>query len=239
MHYKFAEEKVKQLYDQSYSKDYRRIDDISVRSNFHRRTCRILQSLTTSFNHEISVLDIGCGSGRYFHCLNNTGSLTGIDVSPFMIKEAKNPARQDDVSIKNIVLRCENIFDSPLPENSFDFIYSIGVLGEHSPFDLFICDKVYKLLKSNGTFFFTVGDISSKQRKKSLKQKIVDYIYPILPSSFKLRVDKRYHSFFMTRGELEIIISNSGFQNFKIDRTVSSSPKWTGAHYECIAHKMT
>ena len=235
-HYKPFEKITKSLYNRSCSKGYRESDNLVVTTEDHAHFRNLLQSLTTSFNQEISVLDIGCGTGRYFHCLSNTKNLVEIDISPFMLEDARNPVLNEEVTVKNIDLCCGNVFDIELPEHSFDFIYSIGVLGEYSPFDLFICNKVYNLLKEKGIFFFTVVDINSKA--KTLKRKVAECICPVLPSFARKRLETRLHSFYMTLKELENIMNNSYFSEYKINRHVCGLPKlWSGAHYECIAQK--
>jgi SAM-dependent methyltransferase len=237
MDYRLVEKRIKQQYDQSYSRGYRIRDEIEVTTEDHAHHCAILRSLTTKFDHEISALDIGCGTGLFFHCLRNTKTLVGIDVSPFMLEEANNPVKPEDITVKNIDLRCENIFDIEFPEHSFEFVYSIGVLGNHSPFDLFVCDKVHRLLKENGVFFFTVVDISSKLQRKSMKRRMAESVYPMLPRPLKTRLDRRWHYFYMTREDLDTVMRRSPFQNYQIQRSVSTSPMWRGAYFECIARK--
>ena len=232
-------ERVNALYNKSYSKGYRESDTQAITSETHEHNCNILRSIATSFDHKISVLDIGCGTGRYFYCLDNVKNLAGIDVSPFMIEEAKNPVLQEEITIENIELRCANISDAELPENSFDFVYSLGVLGEHSQFDLLICNRICSLLNETGIFYFTVVDINPSLQAKSTKRKIAEFIYPLFPSFMKKIIDKRWQTFYMAQQELEDIMSSSSFAEYSINRHISNAPKWTGAHFECIAHKKT
>ena len=56
---------------------YRRDDELEVNTSHHRRLALILEQITSSFDHPISVLDMGCGTGRYFHCLKNVERLVG------------------------------------------------------------------------------------------------------------------------------------------------------------------
>ena len=42
----------------------------------------------------LRVLDLGCGTGRYFHCLNNISCLVGIDISPDMLEVAARVCRK-------------------------------------------------------------------------------------------------------------------------------------------------
>ena len=237
MNYQKTGDKAKLPYDQSYSKKYRKSDELAIHAESHNRMCNILNETTRSFDQKITALDVGCGTGRYFHCLKNIQSLVGIDVSPSMLKEACNPVLQEKIAIEQIDLSCGNILEVNLSGHSFDFIYSIGVLGEHSPFDSFICNKVYGLLKKNGKFFFTVVDITSKMQLKSFKRRIAESICPLLPAVFKERLQERWKSFYMTYKELQEIMENCMFARYEINRHVSTSPRWNGAHYECTAIK--
>jgi len=152
-----------------------------------------------------------------------------------MIKEAKNPVLKDKIQADYINLICGNVFEVNIAPFSLDFIYSIGVLGEHSPLDLNICNKLFAWLKPGGKLFFTVVDIFSKS--KSLKRKIAEFLYPLLPSIWKKKLSKRWECFYMTNRELEEVMKNSKFCQYKISRYVSNSSLWKGAHYECIAKK--
>src|SRR5437868_160758 len=59
---------------------YRSDDEIEVTSANHRRLESILTLISSSFRHPIRALDVGCGTGRYFHCLRNTERLVGMDI---------------------------------------------------------------------------------------------------------------------------------------------------------------
>jgi SAM-dependent methyltransferase len=237
MEYRAAEQKTRRLYDETYAQVYRESDEAAIRTEDHEHIRRRLRSLTASFDHEVAVLDIGCGSGRHFHCLANCRSLVGIDVSPFMVAQAKRPVAQQDVSVRDIDLRCGNIFDIQLPAESFDVAYSLGVLGEHAPFDSYVCEKVHSLLWPGGVFLFTVVDASTKQQGKSLRRRVAEVAYPILPKATKAALTQRFRTYHLTRDELEGIMAGSAFRDYDIDRHVSASRHWQGAHFICCARK--
>src|SRR5947199_6359763 len=90
------------------SPKYRKDDEIEVTTENHQHVSRILREISSSFTNTISVLDAGCGTGRYFHCLRNVDRLVGIDVSPDMLEAARAPVREAEVCARRIVLRCEN-----------------------------------------------------------------------------------------------------------------------------------
>lgn len=58
----------------------------------------------------------------------------------------------------------------------------------------------------------------------------------MLPSVKKFSI-KRWQTFYMKKDALENIMINSAFNDYKINRHVSTAPKWKGAHYECMARK--
>ena len=227
--------KIKKSYDKKYSKKYRKSDELGIGNETHKHICEILNNICLSFKHKILVLDVGCGTGRYFYCLKNVKRLIGIDISPYMLKEAITPVNKKKIQVKYINLICGNVFEMSFPNCFFDFIYSIGVLGEHSPFDLYICNKLFNWLKPKGKLFFTVVDSSSIP--KTFKRKTAETIYPILLPIFKEHLIWKLKRFYLTKKELEEIMRKSKFNDYKIFRYVSTSLNWKGAHYECIATK--
>ncbi len=232
MDYKKIEQEVQLLYTKKYSEIYRANDIAETEESFHKDITKRLRDITTGFSYPIDILDIGCGTGRYFYALQNTQTLTGIDVSGDMLLEAKNPIQKDVITVKKIQLVCGDIFQHSFPDSSFDFIYSIGVLGEHSPFDSVVCQKIYKMMRSKGKALITIVDAQSMW-----KRKLAEILYPILPKNIKEKLHFRRKSFYMYRNQLEEILQQSEFESYDIIRTISKSPKWKGAHFECLLIK--
>src|SRR5262245_27655561 len=131
---------VRSVVDENYAKNYRTSDEQEVQSDNHKHFCDILRQSTLGFARGISVLDLGCGTGRYFHCLQNVDGLTALDGSIEMLKQARFPIRGEAISIKRINMICADVLDIPIAGN-FDLIYSIGVFGEHVPWDLRTCNR--------------------------------------------------------------------------------------------------
>jgi SAM-dependent methyltransferase len=74
------------------------------------------------------VLDAGCGGARYARLLGNYKSrVVGIDLSAAVIKAATLCTR-----FPNIFILQADLLELPLPESSFDLVYSIRVL-HHTP----------------------------------------------------------------------------------------------------------
>ncbi len=79
------------------------------------------------------VLDVGCGSGslnRWLaHRTNRGNRIVGVDISPYLLGEAKALARNEGFE-ETIDFRQGNAEGLPFPDNSFDLTMSITVMEE-------------------------------------------------------------------------------------------------------------
>ncbi len=75
------------------------------------------------------VLDAGCGGGRFISYLQKQGvEVIGIDMRPGLLYEYASEFKDDS----RFHLIQANLFELPFQENSFDYIFSLGVL-HHTP----------------------------------------------------------------------------------------------------------
>jgi SAM-dependent methyltransferase len=82
------------------------------------------------------VLDVGCGMGRFAEVATRWGArVVGIDLSAAAEVAARNLADRDFVAFQ------ADVFALPFAPESFDYIYSVGVL-HHTP----DCEKAFKSL---------------------------------------------------------------------------------------------
>lgn len=123
--------------------DSSNVDNImkdTSRNQFQKRIVFPLENLQGKL-----VLDVGCGVGRYAEVANRYGAIVvGVDLSHSIDYSYQNIGH-----LKNIHLIQADIFDLPLKEGIFDFVYSFGVL-HHTP----DCERAFKqlprLLKKGG-----------------------------------------------------------------------------------------
>lgn len=82
------------------------------------------------------ILDVGCGTGRFAEVATRWGArVVGIDLSTAAEVAAKNLSERDFVAFQ------ADVFALPFAPETFDCIYSIGVL-HHTP----DCEKAVKIL---------------------------------------------------------------------------------------------
>ena len=147
MDYRKTEQRVRQQYDESYSKGYRSSDDFAVTTEDHERRGRLLRSLSSSFGNEISALEIGCGTGStaMVHA-PHVAHIRATDISSSMLRIARE--KTEAAGISNITYEHSSIEElevavhvrelrpavagrehTRLPSQSVHF--DPGVLGEH------------------------------------------------------------------------------------------------------------
>lgn len=240
MNYEAVEETIKAGY-REVSSQYRHDDEIEVTTPNHHRICATLQRICVSFPHPILVLDVGCGTGRYFHCLTNVEELTGIDISEEMLQAAEtHPVRQEMISVKKINLLRKNAYLSSFRPESFHFIYSLGMFGNGCPVTAEICNRFYEWLRPGGKLYFNTVDFAGLPFWYRARRQARELVYPILSRRLQNVLDERESrqpSFLMNQEDLEEVMRQTKFSTFQVTSHVCQSPLWTGRHLECIASK--
>lgn len=142
------------LYDRGYADRYRAHDDTLTGSAPYQGFVSWLQRACGRFQQPIDVLELGCGTGRYFSALSNARTITGIDASADMLAHARSPFRQDRISAP-VTLVHGDLFTHPFAARGFDLVYAIGVLAEHAPLNTAVVERVHGLLRPGGRFAFS------------------------------------------------------------------------------------
>ena len=72
--FRAKKKKSSDLYNYSYSESYRQHDEIAPSSDAYKYFQDTLSNLTISFQKQINVLDLGCGTGRHFSSIKRPTS---------------------------------------------------------------------------------------------------------------------------------------------------------------------
>lgn len=239
LNYLSVEEQIKAAYRQV-TAQYRRDDEIEVTTPNHRRLRQLLGQICRSFGKDIRVLDVGCGTGRYFHCLQNVACLVGIDVSEEMLKAAGRPVLHQAISATKIELIQANAYLASFPLHSFDFIYSLGMFGHGCPVTARICNSFFRWLAPGGRLLFNTVDFAGLPICYQVRRRVRSVVYPLLTRNLRDKLDAREQRspfFGMARRELVRVIANSHFHDFEVTSHPCQSPLWNGRHLQCLARK--
>ncbi len=106
-----------------------------------------------SINRGETVLDIGCGAGVdtlvAAIMVGSKGHVTGIDLTPEMLKRAKTNLRK--TSLKNVTFQEGSAEQLPFPDGAFDVVISNGVFNL-IPDKVKALREVFRVLRSLGRF---------------------------------------------------------------------------------------
>lgn len=172
-----------------YARRYREDDERSKDDISHAGKCKIIRELSAAFKEPPTVLDLGCGTGRYFHCLAHPKLLIGVDPSEHMLRQAKNPVNHATAQVRLIRGSLQDIEFKP---GCFDIVLCIGVFGVTCPLDPFSFNHIAGFLKTNGTLFFTVPEFLPVDQtwKKRLAQLVEPFLLGYAKRYVRLRLKK-------------------------------------------------
>jgi SAM-dependent methyltransferase len=183
--------KAEALYGDAYARKYRDRDEALLEERTYQNSIAWLQQVCGRFHHRIDVLDLGCGTGRYFWGVNNARSLVGFDASAAMLAEARHPIRADRITARELRLVQGDLATHTFPDDSFDLVYSIGVLAEHVPLDASIVERVWRWLKPDGRFAFTTVDPESPDVPQTLQRQLAGLVLPLAPGGIGRALHRR------------------------------------------------
>jgi SAM-dependent methyltransferase len=239
MDYALIETKMKESYA-AVAQVYRKNDEADASGPDHQRIAGILTSHCCSFRRPISVLDIGCGTGRYFHSLRNVRHLVGMDVSQEMLEEAKQPVRADELSIGETKLICDNFYTTDFPAGSFDFIYSLGVFGNGCALTVDLFNKFHRWLSRDGCLFLDTIDSMTAPWPIRLRRRAKHIVHEMLPRPLQNAWDRKngwLPLFLTSKKHLEKMLERSRFPSFMVKTTSCVLPCGVGRKLECFASK--
>ena len=174
-------ERAARLYDEAYARRYRECDDGLVDVGATRALAEWLRDVTNRFARPIDVLDLGCGTGRYFFALENVRRLVGLDASDAMLEEAKRPPHEDLVRAESITLVHGDLLTHTFANQEFDLVYSVGVLAEHTPLTRDLVQRVHRWLRPGGRFAFTTVHPDSPTVSRGFARRLAHALHPLTP----------------------------------------------------------
>jgi ubiquinone/menaquinone biosynthesis C-methylase UbiE len=184
--------------------------------------------VTTEESHEIpqlleltagsSVLEVGCGSGRYALQVAETCGcrVMGVDLNAEGIRNANALAQQQNLSERARFQQCDVSQPLPFADAAFDAVFSNDVLC-HIPGRLALLRELQRVLRQGGRFLFSdalvVGGMISNE-EVATRSSIGHYL-------------------FVPAGENEKLIAAAGFQLVQVTDTTpnaaSVAARWHGA----------
>ena len=144
------------------------------------------------------LLDIGCGIGNSLMPFAKAGfDCTGLDISPIMLKYTKKYLNKHNIKAK---LRTGNMTRLPFKKAGFDYVICIAALHhlDSEKKRLKTLQEIKRILKKNGTLFFTVWNKPDMYGKDSY-----------VPWNRQGRQYQRYYHFFSIK-ELEALMKRAG-----------------------------
>lgn len=219
---------------------YRRDDEIEAQTENHQRIGGNLRRICRSFPRRIRVLELGCGTGRYFHWIDNVTLLVGTDHSAEMLKQARHPLRADEITADEIQLIAGDIYEMHFEPASFDFIYCLGVFGYGAALTPDLGRKLHTWLTHAGRLYFDAIEIPAEKRTARMRKALKSVVLPFLPRGLRERLTSRRTGVPVirhTRRMVEQLMEESGFVDFALSSNHCRSPLWSGVHLECLARK--
>jgi SAM-dependent methyltransferase len=227
--------RAEELYQPDYATRYRAVDEDIRHGTLVETFGGWLRRLSESFGREITALDLGCGTGRYFWALKNVRELVGIDVSEAMLAQARTPVDAAAISAGRITLLQGDFLSQTLADGSFDLIYSIGVLAEHSPLDDRLANRVFRWLAPGGAFAFTAVHPLSFSVPRTWKRRVGEWLLPFSGGGVKnaLRAKLMSGGLYADEARLRELLPRHGFH---VESVVSHLSD-VHLHLMCVARK--
>ena len=211
------------IYDAEYARRYRTRDEELAGVGSYHELVRWIGEVCDRFDHPIDVLDLGCGTGRYFWGLRRVQTLTGLDASAPMLAEAARPTRAGEITARMVALVEGDLATHSFAERSFDLVYSIGVLAEHVALTRALVERVARWLKPGGRFAFTTIDPESPDVPKTLPRRIATALLPMAPGAIghtlhnRLMVGGMYGDARWIRATLDGLFTIESLDRFQSD----------------------
>jgi SAM-dependent methyltransferase len=222
------------LYGEARATEYSATDRAVAADAVFVRLSAWLADLCGGFGEPISVLDLGCGTGRYFPALAKPGptqhlrELVGIDASESMLDRARLTLPGGDASMTTLILG--DLETCRFEPGRFNLIYAIGVLAEHAPLTDALAQRVFEWLSPGGAFAFTAVHPDSFSIVGSWKRRLGRHAMGFAPGVVREWLRMRWLAGGLYADELRVtdVLTRAGFAVESLDRVA-------GVHVHCVA----
>lgn len=169
----------------------------------------ILEFILKYIKKEDSVLDLACGYGRITFALKNRGyNVRGIDISPNLIRDAKEKAKKYRLDIEFKVGDMRNL---PYPSEEFNKVICLWSSFNHilnKKDQIKTINEIYRVLKGKGIAIIDLPNGETKWAKQNIKK--YGRIVPDMINGLKV------YNYLHDRNTLKEICEKSNFKKYKI-----------------------
>jgi len=216
------------LYGEDYATRYSKSDREAAADAGFIKLSTWLAQLCAGFGRPIAVLDLGCGTGRYFASLRQVRELVGVDASESMLQRARVSSPREAGT--DLTLIRGDIETCTFEPGRFDLVYSIGVLAEHAPLTGALSGRVFNWLAPDGVFAFTAVHPESFSVAQSWKRRVGRRAMAIASGPVRERLRSRWLAGGLYGDESSVtdLLNGAGF-------TVQSLERLVDVHLHCLA----
>ena len=223
------------LYDAAYARRYRRPRRRAAEGVVVSRARAWVGEVCERFDHPIDVLDLGCGTGRYFWGLRKVNTLTGLDASAPMLAEARHPTRAGAIRARQITLVKGDLATHQFPRRQFRSRVFDRRAGRACRARRARWSSAWRRwLKPGGRFAFTTIDPQSPDVPATWQRRVATAMLPIAPGPIgdalhrRLMVGGMYGDERWIRRQLRGLLAIETIERFRSD---------VHLHGRCVARK--
>jgi ubiquinone/menaquinone biosynthesis C-methylase UbiE len=164
---------------------------------------------TDGLHPGMKLLDVGCGAGHLVNALGRRYpdlTLTGVDLSPEMIRRAREATR----GLPNVSVSVGDALALDFPDATFDFVLSIASI-KHWPNRVSGMREIFRVLRPGGRVF--VMEIDRNASREVILRFVTRWRFAVwpLPHLFATHFKRFVASQGLTADELDAFCSKAGF----------------------------